>query len=120
MASILTVQVQQLELYWSVGILDFEKTAPQKVWISVDADVEIANLDGSETYADVLCYASIVDFIKTYSTQGHVDLLETIAHHICLYVLSHRGVKTVKVSIYKPNIIDECHAVGVTLTKSNT
>lgn len=117
MASILTVQVQQLELTWSVGILDFEKITPQKLWISVDADVEMPNLNGSETYADVLCYADIVDFIKTYSTQGHVDLLETVANHICNYVLSHNRVKMVKISVYKPNIIDKCHAVGVTLTK---
>ncbi len=117
MASVLTVQVQQLELDWLVGVLDFEKTTPQKLWISVDATVQAAILDSTECYTDVVCYADIVDFIKQYAQAGHVPLVETIANRICDYVLSNPAVQAVKVSVHKPNIIDECYAVGVVLQK---
>ncbi len=118
MASILTVQVQQLELNWLVGVLDFEKTTPQKLRISVEATVHMPNLDGTEQYQDMVCYADIVDFIKQYANRGHVALVETIANGICDFVLTKKAVKSVKVSVHKPNIIDACHSVGVTLYKT--
>lgn len=113
MASTFTIHVDKLTLDWRVGILDFERTAPQPLYISVDAVLYPIHINGNETHDDVLCYADIVDFITSYRDKGHVDLLETIAHTICTYVLLHKTCDSVSVQVLKPNIIDACHAVGV-------
>ncbi|WP_158553212.1 MULTISPECIES: dihydroneopterin aldolase [Mesorhizobium] len=109
-----TIIVRDLELLLSIGVHDHEKTAPQRLLISVEA-----TLDGSKDEGDLLGgtldYDTIRHFAKQLEHGAHHELQETIARRILDFVLSNPEVMHVVVETAKPDIFDDCAFVGVRL-----
>lgn len=109
-----TVIMRDLELLLSIGVHDHEKTAPQRVLVSVEA-----TLDGLKDEGDLIGgtfdYDAIRDFAKQLELGEHHELQETVARRILDFVLSNPEVMYAKVETAKPDIFDDCAFVGVRL-----
>jgi len=102
--------VRNLQLDMHIGIYDYEKKAPQRVLVNVEADIRgMANW----TIENTLSYEDVVNAISRIAANGHINLVETFAELIAAYCLQQPMVQAVKVGVVKPDVIKTTEAVGV-------
>lgn len=102
------------EVQVQIGVHDFEKTAPQRMWIDVDLHVPLANSTPSQdNIAEVVNYDFVREVVAQRIALGHIELQETLCDDIAARLLSHPSVQAVRVSTCKPDVYPDCEAVGV-------
>lgn len=109
-----TILVRNLEILMSIGVHEEEKRAPQRLLVSVEADVAGAR-DEADDFEATLDYDRICDFIRSLSDERHVELQETVARRVLEFTLTLPGVTHVLVETRKPDIFADCDFVGVRL-----
>ena len=98
----MTIRIEALRFEAVIGILDFERHAPQ----SVRVDAEIGYDYETDRYID---YAAVAECIKTTVKEGRFGLIET-----ALETLQNRlktefpAIKTLTLSLSKPDILSDC------------
>ena len=93
----------------NLGILDFEKTAPQP--IMVDAELNLGTQDlrpRDDEINHVLDYRKVRQIIIDECTAEHANLLETLIGKLAQRVMLVPGVLGVRVKIAKLVIFAEC------------
>lgn len=112
-----TILVRNLEIALSIGVHEEEKVAPQRLLVSVEAD--LAGIDDeADTIGSTVDYDRICDFIRELARQPHMELQETVARRVLEFTLALPGVSHVRVETRKPDIFADCDFVGVRLTGS--
>lgn len=114
-----TILVRNLEILLSIGVHEEEKLAPQRLLVSVEADME-GDRDEDDDFDATLDYDRICDFIRSLSRQPHVELQETIARKVLEFTLALPGVSRAQVETSKPDIFADCDFVGVRLAGRRT
>ena len=113
--------IKNLKIPASVGIYDFEKEAKQLLVISIVLEIKVQNFNIKPedlTIDDVVSYENIRSDIHEIVASKHYDLLEEIAERIISSSLEYQDVVSIDVSIEKPDIFEDCEAVGVRLVES--
>ena len=113
----LHVFVEGLTLDASIGILPEERQATQPVRVDIDLIVTVTPPLTSETIADTVSYADVVDAAAAIVAEGHIELVETLAERIANAVLADPRVAWARVRVAKPQIIARAAAVGVTIER---
>jgi 7,8-dihydroneopterin aldolase/epimerase/oxygenase len=93
----------------NLGILEFEKIAPQP--IQVDAELSLGPqplLPHDDDIAHVLDYRKVRKIIIDECTAEHVNLLETLIGKLANRLMQLPGVLGVRVKIAKLEIFDDC------------
>ena len=93
----------------NLGILDFEKIAPQP--IQVDAELNLGPqplLPQDDDIGHVLDYRKVRQIIITECTAEHVNLLESLIGKLAHRLMRLPGVLGVRVRIAKLAIFDDC------------
>lgn len=109
--------VRGLELIGSIGIYEHEKRYEQRIVVSVDLAVD-DHYDGhSDRIGDIYDYDEAIGAVKNIVAAGHVNLLETLAERIAEACLANQDVISITVRIEKPDILPDCRAVGIEITR---
>ncbi|MBS0448788.1 MAG: dihydroneopterin aldolase [Proteobacteria bacterium] len=105
--------LRDYEVQMQIGAHDYERLAPQRVRVSVDLYIPLAD---STPLADRLAEVVDYDYIRTTiaerTAQGHVDLQETLCDDLLARMLAHPKVLAARVSTEKPDVYPDCAAVG--------
>lgn len=113
------IRIDRLTLPLMIGILDFEREAPQTVVISIDMTVEIGPRP-SKAAQDYVSYAPVVEHLKALSaSRRHIDLVEQLADEIFGFLFTDPRIASATVSVMKPDIFAEAEGVGVVMTRQN-
>jgi dihydroneopterin aldolase len=97
-----------------IGIHDFEKTAPQRLWIDVELWVPLAQTTpANDDIAEVVDYDYVRHAVAERIAQGHIGLQETLVDDLVARLLAHPGVVAVRLSTCKPDVYPDTEAVGV-------
>jgi len=115
-----TIFVRDLKIPVSIGIHDHEKAASQMVCINVDMTTEERGGPLNDDYANAVCYESVVNGIMEIVSNGHINLVETLADQIAVRCLQDIRVSAVKVRVEKPDIIADAASVGVEIERYQT
>lgn len=98
----------------SIGFHDFEKQARQRILISVDLFVPIAQSTSSrDEVDDVLDYDFIRQQVARIAQSRHFNLQETLIDEIADLCLSQPLVRAVRVESQKPDVYPDCKTVGI-------
>ncbi|WVN41860.1 dihydroneopterin aldolase [beta proteobacterium MWH-UniP1] len=98
----------------SIGFHEFEKQAPQRILISVDLFVPIANSTSArDDVLDVVDYDFIRTGIVKIAQSRHFNLQETLIDEICSLCLSQPNVRAARVETQKPDVYPDCKTVGI-------
>ncbi len=112
--------VRGLELIGSIGIYEHEKRYEQRIVVSVDLAVH-DHYDGhSDRIGDIYDYDEAISAVKTIIASGHVNLLETLAERIAEACLKNPAVVRITVRIEKPDILPDCRAVGIEISRGRS
>ena len=111
------VFVRELAVDANVGVYDHEKTAPQRLIISVDLTVNEEPAQHGDRIENVVCYDDIAARIRDICAGDHVNLIETLAEKIAQACLSDRRVRAARVRLEKPDALEDCTSVGVEIER---
>jgi len=104
----MTISVEALTFKAVIGILDFERTAPQ----SVRADIRIGYRYEAGSFID---YARIAEVVRQTVTEKRFGLLEEAIETLAACLKSEfPAIETLELSLCKPDILPDC---SVTLTE---
>jgi dihydroneopterin aldolase len=109
------VFVRDLLLDAHIGAFRHEVGAAQPIRVNVDLTVSEAA--HGDDLANVVCYATVVDRIKTIVAEGHLNLVETLAERIAAACLSDDRVRMALVRVEKLAVIPEASSVGVEIER---
>jgi 7,8-dihydroneopterin aldolase/epimerase/oxygenase len=110
--------LRDFDVQANIGIHEFEKAGPQRLLISVDLEIDIADYgDGDgDDIRTVIDYDFLRREILDIVSGRHFNLQETLCREIVAIVARHDNVARAMVSIRKPDVYPDCAAVGVEMT----
>jgi len=107
------LSLRQFELPVRIGVHDFEKHAPQRMWFDVDICVRLedapANIDD---ISSTLSYDFLREIIINIVGQAHHELQETLCDEIFQQLMSHPKVMAVRIGTSKPDVYPDCLSIG--------
>ncbi len=110
--------VRDLVLPWEIGIYDHEHDAPQRVRINIDLMVREATNFDADRYRQVVCYAEVVEGVRSLAAQGHINLVETLASRIADLCLADDRIEHVTVRAEKLDAIVDVASVGIEIERN--
>jgi len=111
------VFVRDLLVEATVGVYDHEKLGPQPLNITIDLTVRELPGSGNDSLHEVVCYEDVVRKVQAICSEGHVNLIETLAERISDSCLEDKRVHAVRVRIDKPDAFEECASVGIEIER---
>ncbi len=109
------VHLDDVDVHVRVGVLPFEREAPQRLCVQVGMVVEYPSTP--ESLAECVDYAEVYHAIQAWKTQAHTPLLETLAHTLAAWIISRwPQVVEARCRVSKPDIFPHARSVGVECT----
>ena len=97
-----------------IGIHDFERAAAQRILFDIDLYVPlIQTTPQCDRIDEVVDYDFVRNEVTQITERGHIDLQETLCDAVLNALLAHPLVVAARVSTRKPDVYDDCEAVGV-------
>ncbi|MDB5886199.1 MAG: diguanylate cyclase [Polaromonas sp.] len=97
-----------------IGIHDFEHQAPQRIVFDIDLYVPLAaSTPLNDRLEEVVDYDFVRGVVSQAIDRGHTGLQETLCDAVMQALLAHPHVVAARVSTRKPDVYDDCEAVGV-------
>ena len=110
------VFVNRLAVEASIGIHPHERENKQTIWLTIDAGVREESAT-PEAIVDVVCYEDICKLATALATDGHIDLVETLAERIADRLMEDPRLVQIRVQIEKPQAIAQAASVGIAISR---
>ena len=110
------VFVNRLAVEASIGIHPHERENKQTIWLTIDAGV-LEDGATPEAIGDVVCYEDMCRIATALASDGHIDLVETLAERIADRLMEDPRLVQIRVQIEKPQAIDQAASVGIAISR---
>ena len=110
------VFVNRLAVEASIGIHPHERDNKQTIWLTIDAGV-LEDSATPEAIGDVVCYEDMCRIVTALASDGHIDLVETLAERIADRLMEDPRLVQIRVQIEKPQAIDQAASVGIAISR---
>lgn len=108
------LSLRRHEVAARIGVHDFERSAPQRLWFDVDLCVRLDDAPAArDDIADTLDYDFIRTLIAGVVGHQHHELQETLCDAVLAGVLHHARVQAARVATRKPDVYPDSASVGV-------
>ena len=111
------VFIRDLILTCLIGVHKHERKKPQRIRINLDLAVTEQSVISTDRLADVVCYEDVADSIRSIVSNGHVNLVETLAEKIASKCLEDRRIKATRVRIEKLDVFKDAASAGVEIER---
>jgi len=111
------ILLKRFEVMISMGIHDFEREAPQRIWVSVDLFLQNKAAPTADEIAEVLDYDFLRREISALAATGHFNLQETFVEKLAEICLLRAEVTVVRIRTEKPDVYPDTEAIGFELTR---
>ena len=115
--SVRHVFVRDYETVAKIGVWDHEKDTRQRIRISVDLSVLEAGDHHEDQLSKVVCYNDVVIGIQKILSEGHINLVETLAERIAQMTLEDIRVIGTRVKVEKLEAVKDAASVGVEIER---
>ena len=116
-AGLRRVFVRDLVLPARIGIYEHEKSAPQRVRINLDLEVEDGAPDDDQIDS-VVSYEPLVLAARDILAAGHIALLETLAERLSAECLADPRVRLARIRVEKLDAFPDADAVGIEIVRT--
>lgn len=111
------VFVRDLVLPCNIGVHLHEKGRTQRVRINLDLGVYEGTRQHGDRLENVVCYEDIVTRVRAVTSDGHVNLAETLAERIASLCLQDPSCRSVRVRVEKLEVFEDAKSVGVEIER---
>lgn len=106
--------LRNCEMPVRIGVHEYEKKGPQRLLVNVDLFIPLAvSTPADDELIEVVDYSFIRDALESLTSQGHINLQETLCDEIARLLLAHPAVRAVRVSTEKPDVYENAESIGV-------
>jgi dihydroneopterin aldolase len=110
--------VRGLVVQAAIGVHAHEHGGTQRLILDIDAAVDPPRDPMADDVRQVVSYERFVDAAKALAAGPRVVLLEYFAERLAATILVNRRVRALRLQVLKPDIYDECEAVGVAIERA--
>ena len=114
-----TVFIHDIIISGTHGANEQERQNPQRFVVSVKFQIDTTKAVQSDNLTDTVDYAHARDIVQEVIEDDSHNLIETLAEIIARRVLEDPRVRSVTVTIKKPEVFDS-GIPGITITRENT
>ncbi|MCZ2103940.1 MAG: dihydroneopterin aldolase [Burkholderiales bacterium] len=108
------LSLRRHELPVRIGVHDFERGAPQRMWFDVDLCVRLAAAPARrDDIAQTLDYDFIREVIARAVGTRHHELQETLCDRILEVLVARPDVQAARVATRKPDVYPDAASVGI-------
>jgi dihydroneopterin aldolase len=108
------LSLRQYELPVRIGVHDFERRSPQRLWFDVDLCVPLAHAPATgDDIARTLDYDFMRELIREIVGQTHHELQETLCDALLARFMAHPHVQAARVCTRKPDVYPDCRSIGI-------
>lgn len=107
----LTLTIDTLAIETRIGVPDAERRRPQRLLVDLAVEVS-AHQPERDSVEEVVDYGAIAQRVRDLAG-GERRLLETLAREIAAAAFVDPAVRAVEVVLRKPDIFQDCAAVGI-------
>lgn len=112
-----TITICDLEVFYSVGITEQERSRPQRLLLTLAITTDFSSAAKSDRIEDTIDYKTLSDRLLALGDGRSWNLLEKLADTIALIVIKDFGAQQVSVEV-KKFIIPQARYVSVSVTRS--
>jgi dihydroneopterin aldolase len=109
----LTLLVEDLALFLHIGVGEAERSQPQRVLVTLRAEVE-PRLPGHDAIDEVVDYGWVADQVRDLASQ-EMKLLETLGAEIARRLFREPRLTALEVTLRKPDLFTDLAAIGLRL-----
>ena len=113
------VFIRDLILTCLIGVYKREQKQPQRIRINLDLAVCEATGPLEDKLSEVVCYEDVADGVRSLVSEGHVNLVETLAERIAEMCLKDDKVRAARVRVEKLDVFEDAVSVGVEIERFN-
>ena len=115
------VLIENLTFEMFIGVYEHEKTAKQRVSVSVEATTLPNNAYKNDDIAQALSYEDMLNSIQKLVTKNHhYDLVESFAEDIAQALFLYPQIQSLKIVVKKPDIFTQAQSVGITIVRTRS
>ena len=117
--SIRHVFIRDLLLTCLIGVYKREQKKPQRIRINLDLAVREGAGPQDDRLSEVVCYEDVATGVRSLVSEGHVNLVETLAERISEMCLKDDKVRAARVRVEKLDVFEDAVSVGVEIERFN-
>ncbi len=114
-----SVFLRQLLIYTVIGIHDWEREIRQPLVLDLEMAADIRLAAQTDSITDALDYQAVAERLTDFVRSSSFQLLETLAEACAQLVLQEFGVRWLRLTVNKPDAIDNAQSVGVIIERGN-
>jgi dihydroneopterin aldolase len=100
-----------------IGFIDWERRTPQTLQIDLEMPCDCARAARSDRVEDTVDYKRVAKRVLGWLPTTQFQLVETLAHHLALLLISEFELEWIRVSLNKPGAIRDSRDVGVQIER---
>ncbi|VAW44403.1 hypothetical protein MNBD_GAMMA03-911 [hydrothermal vent metagenome] len=113
-----TIFIEELAVEAIIGVYQYERDAKQPVLINIEMQYDSSHAGASDNLNHALDYHKITKDIHSFVSESSFNLIETLAEAIAQRILTNQSVTKVRLSVAKPQALNNVKNVGIRITRS--
>lgn len=110
--------IRQLHVDALIGIHEWEKQNHQPVIIDLDLMFDCSDAAESDDINDALDYFVICEEVTRFVKSSRFELIERLAEEVAQMILKNHPCDEVKLTLLKPNAVNNANTVGIEISRS--
>ncbi len=111
------VFIDQLEIYCTIGVYEWEKQITQKLILDLEMDFDTRPAGDQDQMDLALDYSAVSTKVTELIQKQPIELVEAVAERTARMILSDFPVQKVRVKVFKPGAVVNARAVGVEIVR---
>jgi FolB domain-containing protein len=112
-----TITINDLEVFYCVGVPDEERAKPQRLLLTVEMEHDFRAAAMEDELADTIDYHAVTQRLRAFGDGVHWHLIETLAVDMAQMILEDFCPRSVTVEV-KKFILPETRYVSARVTRS--
>ena len=111
------ILVRRLRLLIVLGIEDWERTAPQEVFVDYEIKTDLSLAGASDQILDTLNYRTVNKAVLALAERGGIRTAERLATLVAETILSFNHAQAATVRVTKPGALRHAESVAVEIQR---
>ena len=103
-----------------IGVYDWERTEPQTLLLDIVLGCDLKAACVSDNVNDTIDYAKVQETILAVGKESHFELLEALAEKVCRVLFERFPIRSIDLTIVKPNILENVSKVAVRVVRERS
>ncbi|MBP5093716.1 MAG: dihydroneopterin aldolase [Abditibacteriota bacterium] len=111
------IAVDRIAVDAIIGTNPEERTAKQRIYVSLRLGVDISKAAASDDLKDAVDYFTLTEKVYDFVSESRFQLIEALSSSVADLCIAAEGVKSVEVTVEKPDALAKAENVRIIVSK---